>query len=137
MVRFLNVAAIVALIGSAIYAYSVKYQTIFYAEEIVHLQHEIRAEKDAIGLLRADFAHLARPERIAALADRFLNLQEPSLTQIVRIDALPEKVTEDDVIARKLEALGLAAADQHAARREQSRSDNAFSQAQMRESHEG
>lgn len=109
MVRFLNVAAIMALIGSAIYAYSVKYQTIFYAEEIVHLQHEIRAEKDAIGLLRADFAHLARPERVAALADRFLSLQEPSLTQIVRIDALPEKVTDDDVIARKLEALGLAA----------------------------
>ncbi len=109
MVRFLNVAAIVALIGSAIYAYSVKYQTIFYAEEIVHLQHEIRTEKDAIGVLRADFAHLARPERVAALADRFLNMQAPSLMQIVRIDALPEKRAKDDAIARKLEVLGLAA----------------------------
>ncbi|MGB8277597.1 MAG: hypothetical protein WCF20_06670 [Methylovirgula sp.] len=109
MVRFLNVAAIVALIGSAVYAYSVKYQTIFYAEEIVHLQHEIGTEKDAIGVLRADFAHLSRPERVAALADRFLNMQEPSLMQIVRIDALPEKPANDDAIARKLEALGLAA----------------------------
>ena len=108
MVRILNVLAIAALIGSAVYAYSIKYQTIFYAEQIVHLQHEIRTEKNGIGMLRADFAHLSRPERIAALADRFLNMQEPSLMQIVRIDGLPEKGTTDDEIARKLEALGLA-----------------------------
>lgn len=109
MIRLLNVLAIVALVGSAIYAYSIKYQTIFYAEEIVHLQHEIRTEKNAIGMLQADFAHLSRPERIAALADRFLtNLQVPTLTQIVPIDGLPEKVVKGDPIARKLEALGLA-----------------------------
>lgn len=107
MVRLLNVAAIVALIGSAIYAYSIKYQTIFYAEEMVRLQHEIRGEKDAIGLLRADFSHLTRPERISALADHFLKLQEPSLNQIVRIDALPEKPAQSDVIGHKLDALGL------------------------------
>lgn len=109
MVRFLNVAAIVALIGSALYAYTIKYQTMFFAEEIVRLQHQIGGEKDAIGLLRADFAHLTRPERIAALTDRFLNMQVPTPSQVVRIDALPEKVTDDDAIARKLEALGLAA----------------------------
>lgn len=107
MVRFLNVAAIVALISSAVYAYSVKYQTIFSAEEIVRLQHEIDNEKDAITLLRADFAHLSRPERVSALSDRFLNLQAPSLSQIVTIDALPDKVSKDDPIGRKLDALGL------------------------------
>ncbi|MGO9133891.1 MAG: hypothetical protein ACLP8A_07560 [Methylovirgula sp.] len=108
MIRLLNVAAIAALIGSAIYAYSVKYQTIFFAEEIVRLQHEIKTERDAIGMLRADFVHLSRPERVSALADRFLNMQEPSLLQIVHVDGLPDKVAKDDVIARKLEALGLA-----------------------------
>jgi cell division protein FtsL len=108
MVRLLNVAAIVALIGSAIYAYSIKYQTIFYAEEIAHLQREIGTEKDSIGLLRADFTHLARPERISALADRFLALQKPNLMQIVPIDGLPDKHASDDAIAHELEALGLA-----------------------------
>ncbi|MHB8884260.1 MAG: cell division protein FtsL [Methylovirgula sp.] len=108
MVRILNVLAILALIGSAVYAYSIKYQTIFYAEQIVHLGHEIKLEKNRIGLLRADFAHLSRPERIAALADRFLAMQEPTLMQIVGIDGLPEKGPKDDEIARKLEALGLA-----------------------------
>ena len=109
MIRFLNVAAIAALIGSAIYAYSIKYQTIFYAEEIVRLQHDIQAQKHAIGLLRADFAHLSRPARISVLTDRFLNMHEPGAMQIVPIDALPEKLANDDLIARKLEALGLAA----------------------------
>ncbi|TAL80504.1 MAG: hypothetical protein EPN75_07020 [Beijerinckiaceae bacterium] len=109
MIRLLNVAAIAALIGSAIYAYSIKYQTIFYAEEIVKLQHDIQMQKHAIGLLRADFAHLSRPERISVLTDRFLNMQEPGAMQIVPINALPEKLANDDLIARKLEALGLAA----------------------------
>ncbi|HEY1736646.1 MAG TPA: hypothetical protein VGG12_08370 [Methylovirgula sp.] len=108
MVRLLNVAAILALIGSAVYAYSIKYQTIFYAEEIVRLQHDIRDEKDAIGLLRADFAHLSRPERISSLAEKFLKLQQPSLNQVVRIDGLPEKTTTGDLIGNKLDALGLA-----------------------------
>lgn len=42
------------------------------------------------------------------MADKFLDLQSPALTQIVRIDALPEKTPKVDTIGRKLEALGLA-----------------------------
>ncbi len=38
MVRLLNFFAIAALIGSAIYAYTIKYETIFHAETIVKLQ---------------------------------------------------------------------------------------------------
>jgi len=108
MVRFLNVLAIIGLVGSAIYAYSIKYQTIFRAEEIVQLKQQIKSESDAIGMSRAEWEHVSRPERIEALANQFLNLQQPSLTQIVPIDALPEKGAKDDLIARQLEALGLA-----------------------------
>ena len=78
MVRILNILAIAALIGSAVYAYTIKYETIFHAETIVKLQHEINWEQDKIGMLRAEWAHLARPERIRALADRFLDLQTVS-----------------------------------------------------------
>ena len=89
MVRVLNILAIAALIGSAIYAYTIKYETIFHAETIVKLQHEIKLEQDQIATLRAESAHLARPERIQALADRFLDLQSIALNQIVRAEALP------------------------------------------------
>jgi cell division protein FtsL len=107
MVRILNILAIAALIGSAIYAYTIKYETIFHAETIVKLQHEIKLEQDQIATLRAESAHLARPERIQALADRFLDLQSIALNQIVRAEALPGRAPKVDAIGRKLEALGL------------------------------
>lgn len=108
MVRILNLLAVMALIGSAIYAYSIKYETIYHAERIVKLKHEIKAEQDQIGMLRAEWAHLTRPERVQALADRLLDLQPVALTQIVSADALPAKGPKIDGIGRKLEALGLA-----------------------------
>jgi len=108
MVRFLNFLAVLALVGSAIYAYSIKYETIFHAERIVKLKHEIKAEQDEIATLRAEWAHLTRPERVQALADKFLDLQPVALRQIVRADALPERTARTDAIGDKLDALGLA-----------------------------
>jgi cell division protein FtsL len=107
MVRILNLLAVMALIGSAIYAYSIKYETIYHAERIVKLKHEIKAEQDQIGMLRAEWAHLTRPERIQALADKLLDLQPVALTQIVGADALPSKAQKIDSIGRKMELLGL------------------------------
>jgi cell division protein FtsL len=107
MVRFLNLLAISALIGSVVYVYTIKYETIFHAERLVKLKHEIKAEQDQVAMLRAEWAHLTRPERIRALADRLLDLQPVSLRQIVGVDALPAKAAKIDGIGRKLEALGL------------------------------
>jgi cell division protein FtsL len=107
MVRFLNILAIASLIGSAIYAYSIKYETTLHAEKIVKLKHEIQRERDQIDMLRAEWAHLARPERIEALANRFLDLRPSALSQVVRADALPDKAPRTDEIGNKLEALGL------------------------------
>jgi cell division protein FtsL len=105
MVRLLNVLAIVALVGSAIYAYSIKYETIFRAEEIVQLHQQIKSEEDSIAMLRAEWEHVSRPERIEALADKFLDLHEPSLRQIVPIEALPDK---KETTAAQPDAPGLA-----------------------------
>src|SRR5438309_843603 len=63
MWRLLHFAAIAALVGSAVYAYSIKYETIWYAEQIVKTNHKITAEHDQIAMLRATWAHLTRPER--------------------------------------------------------------------------
>ncbi|MCI0466384.1 MAG: hypothetical protein L0Y57_05180 [Beijerinckiaceae bacterium] len=107
MIRMLNILAIASLIGSAIYAYTIKYDTTLHAERIVKLKHEIRWEQDQIGMLRAEWAYLTRPERIQALASKFLDLQPAKLSQIVMADALPDKAPRVDEIGHKLEALGL------------------------------
>ncbi len=107
MIRLLNLAAIAALVASAIYAYSIKYQTMFRAETVARLKTEIKGEQDRIGILRADWANLTRPERIQALTEKLTDLQPLKLDQIVKAEALPDKAQRGDVIGRKLEDLGL------------------------------
>ena len=107
MWRFLHVLAICAVIVSAAYVYSVKYQTIYAAEEIVKTRHQIAKERDAINVLRAEYAHLVRPDRLQALADKQLDMQPLVLNQIVKADDLPEPAAKVDSIGRKLESLGM------------------------------
>ena len=68
MWRLLHVIAIAALVASAVYVYSLKYQTIYASEQIVKTRHLIAKEHDAINILRADYAFLTRPDRLQALA---------------------------------------------------------------------
>jgi cell division protein FtsL len=107
MWRFLHVVAIGALIASAAYVYSVKYETIYASEQLVKTRHLINKERDAINLLRAEYAHLIRPDRLQALADQQLDMQPLALNQIVKPDDLPERAPKVDSIGRELETLGL------------------------------
>ena len=107
MWRFLHIVAIGALIASAAYVYSVKYQTIYASEQIVKTRHLIAKERDAINLLRAEYAHLVRPDRLQTLADQQLDMQPLALSQIIKADDLPERPAKVDSIGRKLESLGL------------------------------
>ena len=107
MWRFLHVTAIGALFASAAYVYGVKYRTIYASEQIMKTRHLINREHDAINVLRAEYAHLTRPDRLQALADKQLDMQPLALTQIVKADALPEAAPRVDSIGRKLESLGL------------------------------
>ncbi len=109
MLRYLNVLAIGALVGSAVYAYSIKYETILYSEQIVKLQHQINAEQDKISMLRAEWSYLVRPERLQMLAERHLDLQQLSNNQIIiSAQDIPDQPPRVDSIGRKLESLGLS-----------------------------
>ena len=107
MLRILNVLAVAVLIGSAVYAYSVKYETILYAEQIIKTRHLIADEQDGIEKLEAEWAILTRPDRLAALADHGVTLQRLSLDQIVQATDLPDPPPKVDSIGRKLDSLGL------------------------------
>jgi cell division protein FtsL len=107
MWRLSHILAIGALIASAVYVYSLKYQTIFASEQIVATRHLIARERDAINTLRAEYARLVRPDRLQALADKQLDMQPLALNQIVKAEDLPETSAKVDSIGRKLESLGL------------------------------
>jgi len=107
MWRLMHALAIAAVIGSAAYVYGIKYRTIYASEQLVKMRHLVAREKDAINLLRAEYAHLARPDRIQALADSKLGMQPLTLSQIARASDLPEATPKVDSIGRTLESLGL------------------------------
>ncbi len=106
ILRLMHAAAIAALIGSAAYVYGVKYRTIYASEQLLKTRHMINKEKDAINLLRAEYAHLARPDRIQQLADAKLGMQPLTLSQIAAIADLPDAQPKVDSIGRTLESLG-------------------------------
>ncbi len=106
--RYLNTLAIAALLGSAVYAYSIKYETMRYSAEIVKAKHDLQRERDQIGMLKAEWARLSRPERVQALADQHLDLQQVSVDQMVDASVLPNQVAKVDAIGHKLEALGMS-----------------------------
>jgi cell division protein FtsL len=105
--RVLHIAAIGILVASAVYAYSIKYETIFLAEQVVKLKTRLQKEKETIAVLQAEWQRLNRPERLQVLADRHLGLQPLSVQQIVRFADLPTRQPKLDEIGRKLEVLGL------------------------------
>jgi hypothetical protein len=115
MTRYLNVVMILALIGSAVYAYTIKYQTAYRAEQIAKTRIEIKAERDAIAVLRADWSFLTRPERVQQLSERYLDLQPLALDRLVLARQLPERAPHVDVIGDKIETLGLGVASTPAA----------------------
>ena|SRR4051812_45980251 len=109
MGRFFHVAAILALIGSALYAYRIKYDTIYLAEQVAKLNGQIAREKTAIAVLRAEWQLVNRPDRIQALADKHSDLVPASINQSVRWQDIPNRPAPSDGIGAKLEALGLLA----------------------------
>lgn len=108
MIRILHVMAIAGLIASALYAYSIKYETLYHAEQVVKLKAKVQRERDAIAVLRAEWQHLNRPDRLQAAVERHLDLQPTAIKQLARLADVPNRPPRQDEIGRKLEALGLA-----------------------------
>ena len=107
MLRILNVLAIAALIGSASWAYSVKYDTIYYVEQIRKNEAKIERERDVIAILKAEWQFMTKPGRLQVLSDKHLALQPTKASQIIRANELPDRKNQGDAIAAKLEDLGL------------------------------
>jgi hypothetical protein len=107
MIRFIHLVAICGLIASAGYAYSIKYETLYQAEQVAKLKAKLQKERDAIAVLKAEWHLLNRPDRLQAAAERHLDLQPLNVQQLARLSDLPNRQARGDEIGRKLEALGL------------------------------
>lgn len=107
MIRLLHIIAITALIASAAWAYTIKYETLYYVEQVAKLKSKVQRERDIIAVLQAEWQYLDRPDRLQEAADQHLDLQPMKIQQLARLSDLPNRPDREDEIGRKLEALGL------------------------------
>lgn len=91
MFRVANLVMVVALLVTAAVVYQVKYASTADAERLAHLRQAIRAERDAIAVLRAEWARRTSPLYVQGLVQRHLDLQVLSVDAMSTLDDLPEK----------------------------------------------
>jgi len=89
--RLLNILVIGALILAASCVYKIKFDSTLQAERVAKLRGDLRRERNAIAVLRAEWAKLDTPGRIRGLADRHLALQPMKSAQFDKLDRLSER----------------------------------------------
>jgi hypothetical protein len=89
--RLLNILVICTLILAASFVYKIKFDSTLQAERVAKLRGELRRERSAIAVLRAEWAKLDTPGRIRGLADRHLALQPAKPMQFDSFDRLPDR----------------------------------------------
>jgi hypothetical protein len=113
--RILHFLVIGVLVFAAAYVYRIKMESTVRTERVLRLHAEIREQRDAIAVLRAEWARLDAPLRLQGLAERHLPLKPLSATQYDSLKNLPERPStlvrpgDPDPIGAMLQTIDAAA----------------------------
>jgi hypothetical protein len=77
------------LVGSGLY--QLKYEVQAKEERLARLNRQIQQEQEAIHVLHAEWAFLNRPDRLADLANRHLEMTPVAPAQFGKLAAIPER----------------------------------------------
>ena len=89
--RIIHLLVIGVLVFAAAYVYRIKMESTARTERVLRLHAEIREQRDAIAVLRAEWAKLDAPLRLQGLAERHLPLKPLNATQYDQLKNLPER----------------------------------------------
>jgi hypothetical protein len=89
--RIIHLLVIAALVFAAAYVYRIKMDSTSRTERVQRLHAEIREQRDAIAVLRAEWAKLDSPLRLQGLVERHLPLKPLNATQYDSLKNLPER----------------------------------------------
>ena len=89
--RIIHLLVIAVLVFAAAYVYRIKMDSTSRTERVLRLHAEIREQRDAIAVLRAEWARLDAPLRLQGLAERHLALKPLNATQYDSLKNLPER----------------------------------------------
>jgi hypothetical protein len=90
-VRVIHLFVVGMLIFAAAYVYRIKMESTARVERVQRLNAEIREQRDAIAVLRAEWARLDAPLRLQGLAERHLPLKPITAQQYDQLKSLPER----------------------------------------------
>lgn len=110
MIRLLNLLAVIGLVASAGYAYSIKYDTLYQAGQVSKLKGSLHKERQAIAVLRAEWQLLTRPDRLQAAVSRHLGLEPIGTEHLARLSDLPNRPERGDEIGRLLASAAISTA---------------------------
>jgi hypothetical protein len=108
--RVVHFFVICALVFAAAYVYRIKMESTVRTERVMKLRQDIRAEREAIASLHAEWAKLETPSRLQGLAERHTKLRFIEATQFDSLKSLPErppsfiKPNDPDPIGTMIEA---------------------------------
>lgn len=88
--RLLSLLAFGFLAGLIVLIYDMKYETRRLEERAAELERAIAEEKDNVALMRAEWSHVTRPERLERLARDILDLQPAKPEQLLTHDDFME-----------------------------------------------
>lgn len=86
--RFLSAFLISGLLGLTYGIYQIKYDTRDQDIRVAELRRTIQEERDSVAILRAEWSHLNRPERVERLARKHLGLEPLKSQQIMSSEQL-------------------------------------------------
>ena len=89
--RIIHLLVIGALLFAAAYVYRIKMESTARVERVLKLRAEIREQRDAIAVLRSEWAKLDAPLRLQGLAERHLPLKPINARQYDDLKNLPER----------------------------------------------
>jgi hypothetical protein len=89
--RIIHLFVVGMLIFAAAYVYRIKMESTSRVERVQRLNAEIREQRDAIAVARAEWARLDAPLRLQGLAERHLGLRPVVATQYDQLKNLPER----------------------------------------------
>nr|WP_301293838.1 hypothetical protein [Nitrobacter winogradskyi] len=79
------------MVYAASYVYRIKMDSTSRTERVSRLQAQVREQREAIAILRAEWARLDAPQRLRILAERHLKLKPIEARQFDSLKNLPER----------------------------------------------
>lgn len=116
MLRILTLFLTGSLASLAFMTYGMEHDTRAQQRRIVEIEKAIAKERDAIAILRAEWSHLNRPQRLEKLARKHLGLRTLDAQQIVSLKDLdvPSRSAAEDTNSERAPAQSVRALGQPA-----------------------